>query len=48
LEEQLPVDGIVKRISSEYRISPATAREDLTRFLGQLERHNLIERGAKL
>jgi len=47
LEQQLPLDAIGARISREYGIDRATAREDAARFLAELERNELTERGAE-
>jgi len=47
LEQQLPLDAIAARISRDYGIDQATAREDVARFLAELERNGLTERGAK-
>jgi len=45
IELQLPVEVIADEIGKEYRIAPATVREHAARFLAELGRHNLIERG---
>jgi len=47
IERQLPFESIADEIASEYQIARTTAQEHTARFLAELERHNLIERGAK-
>jgi hypothetical protein len=47
LERQLPLEAIVAEISRDYGIDRAAAREDVARFLAELERNGLTERGAK-
>jgi hypothetical protein len=47
LELQLPLDAIAAEISRDYGIDQAAAREDVARFLTELERNGLTERGAK-
>jgi hypothetical protein len=47
IERQLPFEAIADDLSREYQIAGATAREHTARFLAELERHNLIERGAE-
>ena len=47
IERQLPFGAIADEISSEYQIARTTAQEHTANFLAELERHNLIERGAK-
>ena len=47
LEQQLPLQAIAAEISREYGIDQATAREDATRFLAELERNGLTERGPE-
>lgn len=47
LEQQLPLEAIAAKISHEYGIAGATAREDTERFLAELERNGLTERGAE-
>lgn len=42
---QLPFEAIADEIGGEYGIARTTAREHTARFLAQLERHNLIDRG---
>ena len=46
VEQQLPLEAIAEEISGEYKITRTTAREHTIRFLGQLERHQLIYREA--
>ncbi len=48
IEQQLPFDDIVAQIGNEYRIARLTAREHTARFLMELERNNLVNRGAAL
>jgi hypothetical protein len=48
IEQQLPLEGIAEKLTSEYQIARATAQEHAARFLVELERHSLIERGAEL
>jgi hypothetical protein len=47
LQQQLPLEAIAAEISREYEIDQATAREDAARFLVELERNGLTERGAE-
>jgi len=47
LEQQLPLEAIAAEISRDYGIDRATAREDAARFLAELERNGLTERGAE-
>jgi len=44
IERQLPMEAIADEICGAYQIARTTAREDVTRFLRELERHTLIER----
>ena len=46
IEQQLSLEAIADKISSEYRIARAAAREDTLRFLTALERNALIHREA--
>ena len=46
VEQGLPVDAIAGQVSREFQIAPAIAREHAVRFLGELERHSLIQRRA--
>ena len=46
VEQQLPLEAIAEAISSEYKIARTTAREHTSRFLAQLEQHQLIYREA--
>jgi hypothetical protein len=48
IEQQLPFEAIAEKISGEYQIAKAIAREHTARFLAELERHSLIVRGAEL
>ena len=48
IEQQLPVAAIADELSREFQIAPPAACEHTERFLAQLERHNLIARGAGL
>jgi hypothetical protein len=47
IEQQLPFEAIAEKISSEYQIARTIAREHTARFLAELERHSLIQRGAE-
>jgi hypothetical protein len=47
IERQLPLEAIADEISGAYQIARTAAREDVTRFLAELERHTLIERGTE-
>jgi hypothetical protein len=47
LEQHLPMESIAEKIGAEYQIAAAVAREHTVRFLAELERHCLIERGAQ-
>jgi len=47
IEQQLPFEAIAEKISSEYQIARTIARQHTARFLAELERHSLIERGAE-
>jgi hypothetical protein len=47
LQQQLPLEAIAAEISREYGIDQATAREDAARFLAELERNGLTERGPE-
>jgi coenzyme PQQ synthesis protein D (PqqD) len=47
VEEHLPLEAITDRLSDEYQIDPATAREHILCFLTQLEVHTLIQREAE-
>ncbi|HEX7315674.1 MAG TPA: PqqD family protein [Pyrinomonadaceae bacterium] len=46
VERRLSPEAIAEEISGEYNIASATAREHTVRFLAELERHTLIQRGA--
>jgi hypothetical protein len=48
VERQLSLEAIAEEISAEYKIPPATAREDTVRFLAELERHTLVRREVAL
>jgi hypothetical protein len=41
------LDAIAAEIGRHYGVDQATAREDVTRFLAELERNGLAERGAE-
>jgi len=43
LERQLPLEAIAAEISRDYGIDQAAAREDVARFLVELERNGLTE-----
>jgi PqqD family protein of HPr-rel-A system len=47
LERHLPLEAIAAEISRDYGIDPTAAREDVARFLAELERNGLTERGAE-
>ncbi len=47
LEQQLPLEAIATGISHDYGIDRVTAREHAARFLAELERNGLTERGAE-
>jgi Coenzyme PQQ synthesis protein D (PqqD) len=47
VEEQLSLEAIADEISGAYQIARATAREQVGRFLAELERHTLIHREAQ-
>jgi hypothetical protein len=47
LEQNLTLEAIAGKIGSEYQIAATIAREHTARFLAELERHCLIERGAQ-
>jgi hypothetical protein len=47
IEQQLTLEAIAEKISREYQIARTIAREHTSRFLAELERHSLIERGAE-
>lgn len=42
IEQQLPVEVIVQRLSGEYQIALNDAREHTIGFLAQLQRHELV------
>jgi hypothetical protein len=46
IERELPLEAIAEEISSAYRVPQATAQEHTVRFLAELERHALIQRGS--
>lgn len=46
VERQMPLEAIAEEICGEYKIERATAREHTARFLAELERHALIQKGA--
>ena len=45
LEQKLSVDVIAQQISGEYQIELSAAREHTAHFVGQLQRHALVQRG---
>jgi hypothetical protein len=47
VEEQLSLEAIADEISDAYQVARATAREQVVRFLAELERHTLIHREAE-
>jgi len=47
IEQRLSFEAIAEKLTSEYQIARTTAREHAARFLAELERHSLIERGAE-
>jgi coenzyme PQQ synthesis protein D (PqqD) len=46
LDQRLPLDAVAASISREYGIDRATAQDDAARFLAELERNGLAERGV--
>ena len=46
VERRLPLEAIAEELSGEYKIARNTACEHAARFLAELERHTLIQRGA--
>jgi hypothetical protein len=46
LEQQLSLDVIAEKISSEYQIARTMAREHTILFLSELEQHALVQRGV--
>jgi hypothetical protein len=48
IEQQLSTQAITEEISNEYGLAHSVAHGHLTRFLGQLEQHELIERESAL
>ena len=48
IEQQLSLEAIAERIGAEYQIARAIAWEHTARFLAELERNSLIERGAEV
>ncbi len=46
LKQELPLEAIAAEISLDYGIDRATARNDAARFLADLERNGLAERGV--
>ena len=46
IERQLPLETIALEISGEYQIAASAAREHAARFLAELERHALVQRGS--
>ncbi len=47
LEQKLPLKAIVAEIICDYGINRETAWKDLVRFLTELERSGLVERGVE-
>jgi hypothetical protein len=47
IEQRLSLEAIAEKLTTEYQIARTTAREHAARFLTELERHSLIERGAE-
>jgi len=47
IEQQLSLEAIAEKISSEYQIARTTALDHAARFLAELERHGLIQPEAK-
>jgi PqqD family protein of HPr-rel-A system len=43
LEQRLPLDAIVATLSREYNMHPGAIRDDVQRFLGQLQAQGLVE-----
>jgi hypothetical protein len=48
IEEQLPLDIIADEISREYEVNGSTAREQVDRFVAELERNTLVQRSGRL
>lgn len=46
LERKLSLEAIADEISREYQIARTTTREDMLRFLAELEQHALIQQEA--
>ena len=46
VEQELSLEAIVDEISARYHIARAAAHEHMARFLAELERHALIQRGG--
>jgi hypothetical protein len=46
IEQQLPVEIIVQRISGEYQVPQNVVREQTFSFLDQLQRNELVQRRA--
>lgn len=46
VERRMPLEAIAEEVSGEYKIARTTAREHAVRFLTELERHTLIQRGS--
>jgi len=44
IERQMALEEIAKEISDAYQIARSIAKEHTVRFVGELERHALIER----
>ena len=47
IEQRLSFEAIAEKLTGEYQIARTTARDHAARFLAELERHSLIERGAE-
>jgi len=44
IERQMALEEVAKEISDTYQIARSTAKEHTVRFVGELERHALIQR----
>lgn len=48
VEQQLSLDAIAEGISGDYEITLTAARQQVVRFLAELEKHTLIQREEAL
>lgn len=42
-EKDTTIDKVVKKVTSEYDVDEARAREDIEKFVATLKEHNIIE-----